>query len=279
MGLKFHHGAGSRTRTYEARRREIYSLLSLPLDDSSTLLIITNITQIVNQIIKKLPRNAIIYSMKNPTQPKKSRKALIFDIDNTLIELRDEFVSSLGKVVKEMGYDYSDTLISDIYKRTYDHEDHYPKLIKSELLEYINTTCHTNLSLEFVDRLELRQSENVYDDPDLVKVIQYLSQNYDLYAVSNWFTKTQSLRLERMGVLKYFKKIYGADINYYKPNLKTFDVILKDYPRENCISIGDSLENDIKLPISLGMQALWKTKIKSTEYQTFQDLTDLIELL
>ena len=29
------YGAGSRTRTYEARRREIYSLLSLPLDDSS----------------------------------------------------------------------------------------------------------------------------------------------------------------------------------------------------------------------------------------------------
>ncbi len=29
-------GAGSRTRTYEGRSREIYSLLSLPLDDSST---------------------------------------------------------------------------------------------------------------------------------------------------------------------------------------------------------------------------------------------------
>ena len=28
-------GAGSRTRTYEGRSREIYSLLSLPLDDSS----------------------------------------------------------------------------------------------------------------------------------------------------------------------------------------------------------------------------------------------------
>ena len=36
-------GAGSRTRTYEARRREIYSLLSLPLDDSSTNIIITKI--------------------------------------------------------------------------------------------------------------------------------------------------------------------------------------------------------------------------------------------
>ena len=27
-------GAGGRTRTYEAKKREIYSLLSLPLDDS-----------------------------------------------------------------------------------------------------------------------------------------------------------------------------------------------------------------------------------------------------
>ncbi len=35
-------GAGSRTRTYEARRREIYSLLSLPLDDSSATIIISN---------------------------------------------------------------------------------------------------------------------------------------------------------------------------------------------------------------------------------------------
>ena len=34
-------GAGSRTRTYEGRSREIYSLLSLPLDDSSNTFIIS----------------------------------------------------------------------------------------------------------------------------------------------------------------------------------------------------------------------------------------------
>ena len=37
------NGAGSRTRTYEARRREIYSLLSLPLDDSSNGFILSKI--------------------------------------------------------------------------------------------------------------------------------------------------------------------------------------------------------------------------------------------
>ena len=35
QGLLLFSGAGSRTRTYEGRSREIYSLLSLPLDDSS----------------------------------------------------------------------------------------------------------------------------------------------------------------------------------------------------------------------------------------------------
>ena len=107
----------------------------------------------------------------------------------------------------------------------------------------------------------------------------YLSKKYDLYAVSNWFTKTQSIRLEKMGVLKYFKKIYGADINYYKPDKRVFDDILKDYNKEDCISIGDSLKNDVELPISLGMNALWKTKEKSSKYQTFDDLTELMQLL
>ena len=55
---------------------------------------------------------------------------------------------------------------------------------------------------------------------------------------------------------KVCKKVYGADINYYKPDKRAFDIILKDYPKEDCISIGDSLENDVKLPISLGMNSI-----------------------
>ncbi len=39
------NGAGSRTRTYEGRSREIYSLLSLPLDDSSNTYIIHNLAR------------------------------------------------------------------------------------------------------------------------------------------------------------------------------------------------------------------------------------------
>ena len=206
-------------------------------------------------------------------------KAIIFDIDNTLIELRDEFVSSMKDVLIEMNYNFSDEKINEIYKYADEHEKHFLKLNKQELLDYINEKCNLNLPIEFIDKLEIKQGNNVYEDPDLIKVIEYLSKKYDLYAVSNWFTKTQSIRLEKMGVLKYFKKIYGADINYYKPDKRVFDVILKDYNKEDCISIGDSLKNDVELPISLGMNALWKTKEKSSKYQTFDDLTELMQLL
>lgn len=206
-------------------------------------------------------------------------KAIIFDVDNTLIDLKPEYIESMRDLIKEMNYDYSDEVIEKIYKYADEHEKNFEKINKQEMLDYINKNCNTNLSLEFIDRLEIKQGENIYDDPNLIKVIDYLSKKYDLYVVSNWFTKTQTIRLEKMGVLKYFKKVYGADINYYKPDKRVFDVILKDYKPEDCISIGDSLNNDVKLPISLGMNALWRTKEKSKEYHTFENLTELMNLL
>lgn len=139
-------------------------------------------------------------------------KALIFDVDNTLIELRSEYVSSVKDALEEMNYNFPDDVINNIYRLADEHEKHFEKINKQELLEYINKNCNVNLPLEFIDRLEIKQGENVYDDPDLIKVISYLSEKYDLYVVSNWFTKTQSTRLEKMGVLKYFKKIYRLNL-------------------------------------------------------------------
>lgn len=37
IALTYAFGTGGRTRTYEAIKREIYSLLSLPLDDSGVI--------------------------------------------------------------------------------------------------------------------------------------------------------------------------------------------------------------------------------------------------
>lgn len=206
-------------------------------------------------------------------------KAIIFDLDNTLITWKPEFIFALKSVIKEMNYDFNDELISKIDSSINENEKYGDKLTKEGLLEFINNNCNLNLPLEFIDRLELKQGECVYDDRMLIKVIEYLSRKYDLYVITNWFTKTQSKRLENMGILKYFKKIYGADINYFKPNKKSFDCILSNYKPNECISIGDSLENDVKMPISLGMKAIWITDNKDNNYKCISKLEELLDIL
>ena len=206
-------------------------------------------------------------------------KAIIFDLDNTLIDWKDEFINALKSVLDEMNYDYNEEVIINIDKAIDKNELLYEKLTKENLLENINNSCNLNLPIEFIDKLIVSQGNCIYKDDNLLKVIDYLSKKYDLYVVSNWFTKTQMLRLEKMGVLKYFKKVIGADINYYKPDKRVFDMILNNYKKEELLSIGDSLKNDVLLPISLGIDAIWKTNNESNEYRTIKNLIELMDIL
>ncbi len=206
-------------------------------------------------------------------------KVIIFDLDDTLIKWKDEYISFLKDVLLEMNYHFSDELINKINWCIDDNEKHHDILSKEELLDYINTNCNINLPIEFINKLVERHKECVYEDKELIDVIDYLSKKYDLYVITNYFTDTQKERLNRMGVLKYFKNVYGADINYIKPNKKAFNIILDKYNASDCISIGDSLNNDIIPALELGMNAIWKTNSKSSEYKTFNELKELKEIL
>lgn len=206
-------------------------------------------------------------------------KAIIFDLDDTLIDWKPEFIFALKDVLKKMNYNYSLDLINRINECIDENEKHDIKLTKEGLLNYINSNCNINLPLKFIDNLIIKQGECIYDDRMLPKVLDYLSKKYDLYIITNWFTQTQMKRLENLDVLKYFKKVIGADINYFKPDKRAFDIILKNYNAKDCISIGDSLKNDVIIPLSLGMNAIWKTNEKSNKYQTFSELKDLMNIL
>jgi len=178
-----------------------------------------------------------------------------------------------------MDFDLKDEIIYKIYDAIDEYELKSIKLIKEDLLLYINNNCNLNLNIDFIHNLINEFGTLIYEDKDLVDTITYLSKKYDLYAISNWFTDSQIKRLEKMGIAKYFKKVIGADINYYKPYEKTFDIILKNYNASECLSVGDSLQNDIILPKSLGMNVIWKTNESSLEYVTIKCIKELKNIL
>ena len=205
-------------------------------------------------------------------------KAIIFDLDDTLIDWKNEFTVVLEKTLKELGFNYSSAKIQEINATIDDFENHYLKLTKEDLLNYVNTKCLINLPLKTIELLIEYQKDCIYP-LDIADTLEYLSQKYDLYVLTNWFTETQEGRLQNAGILKYFKKVIGADQNYYKPNKEAYDIILKDYQKEDCIFIGDDLDKDIIAPQNIGMQVIWKTNKESKKYPTIKSINDLKNIL
>jgi FMN phosphatase YigB (HAD superfamily) len=206
-------------------------------------------------------------------------KALIFDIDNTLIMWKDEFIFALTNVVNKMNFGFNKEMIHKIDSAIEDYDDKTDLLTKEGLLNHVNKLCNLDLPIEFVDNLIIEQGNCIYEDQELIDTIEYLSKKYDLFIVSNWFTDTQTSRLERMGIKKYFKNIWCSDNNYEKPDKRSFDCILKDYKNTDCISIGDNLTNDVLLPLSLGMDAIWVTNKETNEYKTVKNVYELKNIL
>lgn len=206
-------------------------------------------------------------------------KRIIFDLDNTLIEWKSEYIFALEKTLKELNINYSKDKIKEIDSAIDNYDKYGFTCQKQEFLDYVNKECNTNFSIDFVDKLIIEQGKCYQNDEKLVKLIEYLSKKYDLVLLSNWFTDTQKLRLRGVGIDKYFSIITGGDEHPLKPNLEAFDSVLKDYKPEECLMVGDSLIADIIPAKKLGINTIWITKESSKEYKTIKEIYELEDIL
>lgn len=206
-------------------------------------------------------------------------KRIIFDLDNTLIEWKSEYIFALENTLKELNINYSKDKIKEIDSVIDSYDKYGFTCQKKEFLDYVNKECNTNFFIDFVDKLIIEQGKCYQKDEKLVKLIEYLSKKYDLVLLSNWFTDTQKLRLKGVGIDKYFSIITGGDENPLKPNLEAFDIVLKDYKPEECLMVGDSLIADIIPAKKLGINTIWITKESSKEYKTIKEIYELEDIL
>ncbi len=209
-------------------------------------------------------------------------KKIIFDLDNTLIFWEEEFIKPL-KYTLSLYNIIDEELINKInyYLDNYEKDINY--LSKEILIKYINSNCNTNLDIKFLDLLLKNQEEcagKVSDE--LIDTLEYLSNKYELYVLTNWFTSCQIGRLKKAGIYKYFKEVQGGE-GYLKPHKEAFLKILKEEEFKDSIMIGDNLEVDIKGALNIGIRAIlynYKNKdIKEDNYKVINKLTDLKEML
>ena len=194
-------------------------------------------------------------------------KRLIFDLDNTLIMWKKEYGNNANVALERINFQGDIQKTSDRINELIEEYEaglikHYDK---KELLEFINEKLNIELPLQFMEYL----TNNNIDAPDKLEnetyeTLEYLYKKYELVILSTWFIDAQKRRMEKAGILKYFKEFYGEE--NVKPHKQAFIDAIGDYQPDECALIGDSLDLDIIPAKKNGInKVVWKDNYNKRE--------------
>lgn len=219
-------------------------------------------------------------------------KNIIFDLDNTIIEDKEDYVLYYKEALRNCGYN------EDNYLNIYNLLDDYDCSLTEDnrfysretAINFLNINLNTNYDIKLIDELNnvIVQYWNKYillpED-----TLKYLSSKYKLYVFTNWFESTQAERLKNIGYLNYFSKVFGSDTIGAKPFKSSFDAVLNfiGASPEECIMIGDSKKNDILGANNAGIKAILfdydnnrdKKDVFAPNYELIKNLKELEKIL
>lgn len=198
----------------------------------------------------------------------KDIKVVLLDIDNTLLDFNEGSKASMKLCFEKFGLEFcgemfceflkiNDGLWKRIEQRT---------LTKDELHKIRWGLVFRQLGInfdgvifeqEFLETLKTcaRPVEGAFE------LLSYLSEKYTVCAASNAPYDQQIARLENVGMLKYFQKLFISEkIGHPKPSAKFFDACFENLgavPKSSVVMIGDSLTADIIGAAEYGLRTIW----------------------
>lgn len=205
-------------------------------------------------------------------------KRIIFDIDDTLITFPKDYEIGYQKIIDKYSYNFTaKQLYSAIGE--YENRGEYKRYNKTKMVDLLKEYFKLDITMDFFDSLieEYNSMITPVSTQD-IETLKYLSKKYELYALTNYFTKPQEKRMEKAGIKKFFKKIYGADIVDMKPNITAFREVMGDLKEKECLVIGDSQTMDIEVPHKMGMNVIHFNG-NGQKYKSIQTISELKELL
>lgn len=204
-------------------------------------------------------------------------KKIIFDLDNTLLFISEDWKTTYIEFLKKYNLNISTT---DLYSCIGNFEkDINDRIITLDLMcEYINKKLHINLTTEmFIDLLELYADIPLLYTDTIYNVLEYLSQKYELIVYTNWFSKNQINRLKKYNLDTFFSKIYGWDDLELKPSKTGIEKIIGDDDIKEYLFIGDNIKADLEIPNQMGMNTIFFNR-KGIKQNQFKEVLEIKEL-
>ena len=203
-------------------------------------------------------------------------KKLIFDLDNTLIMWKDEYIDALRDTLKKYNNNENPNHINDLIDS---YEDYYDRYDKEKMLEHINNNIKEKLNMDFMNDFLYNIGYMSEENKNVIHTLRYLSKKYELVVLTNWFRNPQINRLKNAKIDKYFKEIYGGE-DFIKPNKEAFVKAAGNTKLEECIMIGDNYNIDIMGAYNAGLNVIYfNPKLKDNNKLKFDEISDFRELM
>ena len=206
-------------------------------------------------------------------------KRIIFDLDNTIMIWKDNYINALKDTLLYFKVDIK--YLDDINNIIENLENKYDRISKEVLLDDINNDLELNLNIDFVDYLFKKQSLLCDISSDVSDTLKYLSSKYSLAVLTNYFKEVQEERLRCANILKYFDDVYGGEL-FIKPDSKAFLNATSNYNIDECLMIGDNIRVDIDGARKLGFKVIavdYFNKTTSDSYPVIRKFGDLKKIL
>ncbi|HHP1253340.1 YjjG family noncanonical pyrimidine nucleotidase [Staphylococcus argenteus] len=196
-------------------------------------------------------------------------KNILIDFDDTIVDFYDAEEWAFHYMANLFDHKATDLVFLEFKKINHQHWEAFQqnKLTKSEVLSqrFVNYFKRHQMEIDghradILFRNGLAEAKIKYFDQTLETIIE-LSENHNLYIVTNGVTETQKRRLNQTPLHKYFKNIYiSEETGHQKPSPEFFNYVFNDIgesERESSIIVGDSLTSDILGGINAGIATCW----------------------
>lgn len=199
---------------------------------------------------------------------------LLFDADHTLLNFDADMTAAFEKLYRYCGFEkvqpYSEKFLKQ-YERCNDRwwkNFEQQCCTKAELYRsrFVDFLKETGLSGD-PDEMNkvyfefLAQGGATY--PGAKELLEALSDQYEIYIITNGNAVSQQSRLTRSGLLPYIRDVFVSEkVGVGKPDKRYFDYVaehIPGYAPELALVIGDSMSSDILGAYNAGLDCIWYT--------------------